>query len=87
MRPIGPYPEVSLAEAHLKTLEFQKELTNGADPSSYQQEELLKAIQTNTGTFSLVAAEFLESKTGQQSEERFTCRNSYYKRYLSYYWK
>jgi hypothetical protein len=34
----------------------------GVDPSSYQQEELLKAIQANTGTFSLVAAEFLESK-------------------------
>jgi hypothetical protein len=33
------------------------QLANGVDPSSYQQEELLKAIQANTGTFSLVAAE------------------------------
>ncbi|MGP4772510.1 tyrosine-type recombinase/integrase [Acinetobacter sp. PFS20] len=80
MLTIGQYPEVSLAEARLKTLEFRKQLTNGIDPSSYQQEELLKAIQANAGTFSLVAAEFLESKTGQQSEEWFTRRNSYYKK-------
>ncbi len=80
MLTIGQYPEVSLAEARLKTLEFRKQLANGVDPSSYQQEELLKAIQANTGTFSLVAAEFLESKAGQQSEEWFTRRNSYYKK-------
>ncbi|KAI0679423.1 tyrosine-type recombinase/integrase [Acinetobacter pittii] len=80
MLTIGQYPEVSLAEARLKTLEFRKQLANGVDPSSYQQEELLKAIQANTGTFSLVAAEFLESKAGQQSEEWFTRRKSYYKK-------
>lgn len=80
MLTIGQYPEVSLAEARLKTLEFRKQLTNGVDPSSYQQEELLKAIQANAGTFSLVAAEFLETKTGQQSEEWFTRRKSYYKK-------
>ncbi|WP_202745184.1 tyrosine-type recombinase/integrase [Acinetobacter pittii] len=80
MLTIGQYPEVSLAEARLKTLEFRKQLANGVDPSSYQQEELLKAIQANTGTFSLVAAEFLETKTGQQSEEWFTRRKSYYKK-------
>lgn len=80
MLTIGQYPEVSLAEARLKTLEFRKQLANGVDPSNYQQEELLKAIQANTGTFSLVAAEFLETKTGQQSEEWFTRRKSYYKK-------
>lgn len=80
MLTIGQYPEVSLAEARLKTLEFRKQLANGVDPSSYQQEELLKAIQANTGTFSLVAAEFLETKAGQQSAEWFTRRKSYYKK-------
>ncbi|HFX6333887.1 tyrosine-type recombinase/integrase [Acinetobacter nosocomialis] len=80
MLTIGQYPEVSLAEARLKTLEFRKQLANGVDPSSYQQEELLKAIQANSGTFSLVASEYLETKTGQQSEEWFTRRNSYYKK-------
>ncbi len=29
MLTIGQYPEVSLAEARLKTLEFRKQLTNG----------------------------------------------------------
>lgn len=80
MLTIGQYPEVSLAEARIKTLEFRKQLSNGVDPSSYQQEELLKAIQANAGTFSLVAAEFLESKTGQQSEDWFKRRKSYYKK-------
>ena len=42
MLTIGQYPEISLAEARLKTLEFRKQLANGVDPSSYQQEELLK---------------------------------------------
>lgn len=49
MLTIGQYPEISLAEARLKTLEFRKQLANGVDPSRYQQEELLKAIQENTG--------------------------------------
>lgn len=80
MLTIGQYPEVSLAEARIKTLEFRKQLSNGVDPSSYQQEELLKAIQANAGTFSLVAAEFLESKSGQQSEDWFKRRKSYYKK-------
>ena len=80
MLTIGQYPEISLAEARLKTLEFRKQLANGVDPSRYQQEELLKAIQENTGTFSLVAAEYMETKTGQQSEEWFKRRNSYFQK-------
>ncbi|EIY0853082.1 DUF4102 domain-containing protein [Acinetobacter baumannii] len=44
MLTIGQYPEVSLAEARAKTLEFRKQLANGVDPSSYQQKELLKVI-------------------------------------------
>lgn len=80
MLTIGQYPEISLAEARLKTLEFRKQLANGVDPSSYQQEELLKTIQANSGTFSLVATEFMKTKIGQQSEEWFKRRNSYFQK-------
>ena len=80
MLAIGQYPEISLAEARLKTLEFRKQLANGIDPSSYQQEELLKAIQANSGTFRLVATEYMETKAGQQSEEWFKRRNGYFEK-------
>jgi hypothetical protein len=36
MLTIGQYPEISLAKARLKTLEFRKQLANGVDPSRYQ---------------------------------------------------
>ena len=80
MLTIGQYPETTLAEARLKTLEYRKQLANGTDPSSYLQHERLEALKASNGTFFLVTAEYLESKKGQHSEEWFQRRNSYFNR-------
>ncbi|ENX58814.1 MULTISPECIES: tyrosine-type recombinase/integrase [Acinetobacter] len=80
MLTIGQYPGTTLAEARLKTLEYRKQLADGTDPSSFLQHERLEAIKASNGTFFLVTAEYMESKKGQQSEEWFQRRNSYFNR-------
>jgi hypothetical protein len=55
MLTIGQYPEITLAYARLKTIEYREQLAKGVDPISHQKNERLEAIKANNGTFLLVA--------------------------------
>mgnify|MGYP000057661312 FL=1 len=69
MLTIGQYPEITLAYARLKTMEYREQLAKGVDPISHQKKERLEAIKANNGTFRLVANEFMISRKTQQSKE------------------
>lgn len=56
---IGPYPEISLAEARLKRDEAKKQLANGIDPSQGKREQ--KKGMANIRTFETVAREWHKS--------------------------
>jgi hypothetical protein len=47
---IGPYPEVSLAEARAKATELRLQIRNGIDPIAHKQEQLKSFMFRNYGT-------------------------------------
>jgi hypothetical protein len=47
---IGPYPEVSLAEARAKATELRLQIRSGVDPIAHKQEQLEKLHVQNLGT-------------------------------------
>jgi hypothetical protein len=80
MLTIGQYPEITLAYARLKTMEYREQLAKGVDPISHQKKERLEAIKANNGTFRLVANEFMNSRKTQQSKEWEQRRSSYFEK-------
>ena len=80
MLTIGKYPEITLAYARLKTMEYREQLAKGVDPSNHQKHERLEAIKANNGTFRLVASEFMNSRKAQQSKEWEQRRSSYFEK-------
>ena len=80
MLTIGQYPEITLAYARLKTMEYREQLAKGVDPISHQKKERLEAIKANNGTFLLVANEFMNSRKTQQSKEWEQRRSSYFEK-------
>ncbi|MBS3894684.1 transposase [Hafnia paralvei ATCC 29927] len=56
---IGPYPEISLAEARLRRDDAKRQLANGVDPNQEKREE--KKGHTNIRTFEAVAREWHKS--------------------------
>ena len=80
MLTIGQYPEITLAYARLKTMEYREQLAKGVDPISHQKKERLEAIKANNGIFRLVANEFMNSRKTQQSKEWEQRRTSYFEK-------
>lgn len=80
MLTIGQYPEITLAYARLKTMEYREQLAKGVDPIGHQKNERLQAIKANNGTFQLVASEFMNSRKAQQSKEWEQRRSSYFEK-------
>ncbi|WP_288384775.1 integrase arm-type DNA-binding domain-containing protein, partial [uncultured Acinetobacter sp.] len=69
---IGPYPEVSLAEARTKATELRLQIRNGIDPISHKQEQLEKQRiqQLRNKTFSECAKVVIISKTRELKNEK-----------------
>ncbi|MDQ9821113.1 tyrosine-type recombinase/integrase [Acinetobacter bereziniae] len=80
MLTIGQYPEITLAYARSKTMEYREQLAKGIDPISHQKNERLEAIKANNGTFRLVTSEFMNSRKAQQSKEWEQRRTSYFEK-------
>lgn len=75
---IGPYPTVSIAEAHVRVSEFRKALSNGKDPALQAQQEKRAsrdAFVSDQGTFADLARRYLDEYAKQhQRQWRETAR-------------
>ena len=57
---IGPYPEISLAQARERREEARKLLTNGVDPSAHKQATKAATASQRANTFEAVAREWYQ---------------------------
>lgn len=80
MLTIGQYPEISLAYARSKTMEYREQLAKDVDPVNFQKNEKEALIQAHDDTFMSVAKEFCDMKQLTQSEEWLKRRTSYFER-------
>ena len=78
MLTIGQYPEISLAYARSKTMEYREKLAKGTDPIQFQKEERTAAIQSNADSFKNVAEEYLEKYKTGKSKDWFMNRTRYF---------
>jgi hypothetical protein len=69
---IGPYPEVSLAEARAKATELKLQIRSGIDPIVHQQEQLekLHVQQLRNKTFMECAKVVIANKTRELKNEK-----------------
>lgn len=69
---IGPYPEVSLAEARAKATELKLQIRSGIDPIVHQQEQLAKlhVQQLRNKTFMECAKVVIGNKTRELKNEK-----------------
>lgn len=69
---IGPYPEVSLAEARAKATELRLQIRNGIDPIAHKQEQLEKLLvqQQRNKTFRECAKVVIANKTRELKNEK-----------------
>lgn len=69
---IGPYPEVSLAEARSKATELKLQIRSGIDPIVHQQEQLAKlhVQQLRNKTFMECAKVVIANKTRELKNEK-----------------
>ena len=69
---IGPYPEVSLAEARAKAAELKLQIRNGIDPIAHKQEQLekLHIQQLRNKTFTECAKVVIANKTRELKNEK-----------------
>ncbi|QTW19955.1 tyrosine-type recombinase/integrase [Comamonas kerstersii] len=60
---LGPYPDVSLAEARDKAMAWRKQVREGVDPMKVKQKAMAtaRAEQANKVTFAWCAAQYIES--------------------------
>lgn len=80
MLTIGQYPEISLAYARSKTMEYREQLAKDVDPINFQKNEKQALIQAHDDTFAAVAKEFCDMKKLTQSEDWLKRRTSYFKK-------
>lgn len=78
MLTIGQYPEISLAYARSKTMEYREQLAKGVDPVAFQKDEKQAAMQAHIDTFEAVAQEYLETKKNIKSKEWVEARVRYF---------
>lgn len=78
MLTIGQYPEICLAYARSKTMEYREKLAKGTDPIQFQKEERTAAIQSNADSFKNVAEEYLEKYKTGKSKDWFENRTRYF---------
>ncbi len=78
MLTIGQYPEISLAYARAKTMEYREQLAKGVDPVAFQKDEKQAAMQAHIDTFEAVAQEYLETKKNIKSKEWVEARVRYF---------
>ena len=69
---LGPYPEVSLAEARAKAAELKLQIRNGIDPIAHKQEQLEKQRiqQLRNKTFRECAKVVIANKTRELKNEK-----------------
>ena len=69
---IGPYPEVSLAEARAKATELRLQIRSGIDPIAHKQEQLekLRTQQLRNKTFRECAKVVIANKTRELKNEK-----------------
>ncbi|MGB5886146.1 MAG: integrase arm-type DNA-binding domain-containing protein [Acinetobacter venetianus] len=69
---IGPYPEVSLAEARAKATELRLQIRSGIDPIAHKQEQLekLRIQQLRNKTFRECANVVIANKTRELKNEK-----------------
>lgn len=75
---IGPYPEVSLSYARSKTSEYREFLSKNIDPMQVKKNERIEAIQSQEGTFKIIAHEYLDNKKKAKSKGWLYVRNHSY---------
>jgi len=61
MLAIGPFPDVSIAEARAKRDEARKRVINGVDPSVQKKLDRIAAETAARNTFGLIAEEYIEN--------------------------
>jgi integrase len=73
---LGPFPEISLAEAREKARELRKQVREGIDPLQKKREaKALAAKQAaKTKTFAECALAFIEDKRGEWKNEKHTAQ-------------
>ncbi|MEL4878491.1 integrase arm-type DNA-binding domain-containing protein [Shewanella algae] len=69
---IGPYPEICLAKARELVLEYRQLVATGVDPKEKREQESLKNKQETMYTLRNVAAEWLEIKKHEVTEDHAT---------------
>lgn len=69
MLTIGQYPEITLAQARQKLLEYRELLAKNIDPTAHQKQEKLKLIQLHNDSFRAIAAEMLNKKKHDKSND------------------
>ncbi|HCQ60483.1 MAG TPA: integrase, partial [Acinetobacter nosocomialis] len=69
---LGPYPEVSLAEARAKATELRLQIRSGIDPIAHKQEQLekLRIQQLKNKTFRECAKVVIANKTRELKNEK-----------------
>lgn len=80
MLTIGQYPEISLAYARSKVLEYREQLAKGSNPILLQKKELDIAIQASLDSFKTIALEFCHSKKNSKSKDWFDTQKRYLKK-------
>lgn len=64
---IGPYPEISLAEARNKTSDARRQLAAGSDPAQQKQAEKRAKKLTAGNSFEMVAREFMKVRMADKA--------------------
>ncbi|WP_374663537.1 tyrosine-type recombinase/integrase [Acinetobacter sp.] len=69
---LGPYPEISLAEARVKATELRQQIRSSIDPVAYKQEQLekLKVQKLRDRTFLECAKVVIANKTRELKNEK-----------------
>lgn len=69
---LGPYPEISLAEARVKATELRQQIRSGIDPIAYKQEQLekFKVQKLRNKTFRECAEIVIANKTRELKNEK-----------------
>ena len=80
MLTVGQYPEISLAYARTKTMEYREQLAKGMDPRVQQGDERASAIQSSEDTFEVVAIEYCNIKKPLKSKDWYDTRIRYLKK-------
>ncbi len=65
---LGPYPEISLADARERREEARKLLANGVDPGNIKKAQKAARLERAANSFEVLAREWYEKQTGTWSD-------------------